>query len=65
MLDGSAIKEARVGKKMTQIELAKIAGVSHATISLLERNKRPNAGYDTVNRVYEVLQLKGGACYKT
>ena len=58
MLDGSVIKEARVKKKWTQCQLAKVARVSHVTISLLERNMRPNARYCTIDRVYDALQLE-------
>lgn len=58
MLDGSVLKEARVKKKWTQCQLAKKARVSNVTISLLERNMRPNARYSTIDRVYGALQLK-------
>jgi len=49
------IKEARLEKDISQDELAKRVGVSHATISKIE--SRHQVGLDTLILIYEALDL--------
>lgn len=54
-LIGTAIKETRKERKLTQEELGKLMGVQKAQISRLENNAS-NASIDTLIRVFSALK---------
>jgi DNA-binding XRE family transcriptional regulator len=54
---GTAIKEARMHKNLTQEQLGQIVGVQKAQISKLENNFT-NARFDTVIKVFNALNAK-------
>ncbi|MBK6264755.1 helix-turn-helix transcriptional regulator [Marivirga sp. S37H4] len=54
---GSAIKQARKKKKLTQSQLGELVGVKKAQISKLE-NSLTNARFDTVLKVFKALNAK-------
>jgi transcriptional regulator with XRE-family HTH domain len=56
-LIGTAIKETRKERKLTQEELGKRIGVQRAQISRLERNAG-NVSLDTLIRVFQALQAR-------
>ncbi len=54
---GSAIKETRKRRNLTQEQLGKMIGVQKAQISKLENNTT-NARFDTVLKVFHALNAK-------
>lgn len=54
---GELIKELRVERKMTQVELAQYAQVTLGTISKLENNKA-NVTIETLERVLSVFSYE-------
>ncbi|MGE4422354.1 MAG: helix-turn-helix domain-containing protein [Pseudodesulfovibrio sp.] len=56
---GANIKEARVRRGMTQVELATRASTSHAALGRLERGE-PSVGIGILVQVLDVLGLAGG-----
>ncbi len=54
-LIGKAIKQTRLERKMTQVELGKLIGVQKAQISRLESNTS-NVTIDTLMRVFKALK---------
>lgn len=56
-LIGSAIKQTRKERKLTQEDLGKLIGVQKAQISRLESNAS-NATIDTLMRVFSALKAK-------
>ncbi|MUM78488.1 helix-turn-helix domain-containing protein [Pseudodesulfovibrio sp. F-1] len=56
---GADIKEARVRRGMTQVELATRASTSHATLIRLERGE-PSVGLGILVQVLDVLGLVEG-----
>jgi transcriptional regulator with XRE-family HTH domain len=56
-LIGTAIKETRKERKLTQEELGKRIGVQRAQISRLEKNAG-NVSLDTLIRVFQALQAR-------
>ncbi|BDQ35440.1 helix-turn-helix domain-containing protein [Pseudodesulfovibrio portus] len=56
---GANIKEARVRRGMTQVELAMRASTSHATLIRLERGE-PSVGIGILVQVLDVLGLAEG-----
>jgi len=56
---GANIKEARVRRGMTQVELAKRASTSHAALGRLERGE-PSVGIGILAQVLDVLVLTEG-----
>jgi transcriptional regulator with XRE-family HTH domain len=55
---GGAIATARKGARLTQFELAKRAGVSRATIDLLENGRASEIGYSKLARILRVVGLE-------
>jgi transcriptional regulator with XRE-family HTH domain len=53
---GSAIQLARAKRRLSQVELAKRAGISVSYLSLLERNKR-DPPLSTVKKVADALGI--------
>ena len=51
------IREARIAKGMSQKELARLSGVSRATIIGLERGETSNTKMDTLRKLAEPLGL--------
>jgi transcriptional regulator with XRE-family HTH domain len=54
---GRSIAFARKEKRLTQLELAKKAGVSRPTIDLLENGRASEIGYSRLVRILAVLGL--------
>jgi transcriptional regulator with XRE-family HTH domain len=57
---GLAIAAARQQARLTQLELAKRAGVSRPTIVLLENGRATEIGYSKLVRILAVLGLEFG-----
>jgi len=57
---GLAIAAARKQGRLTQLELAKRAGVSRPTIVLLENGRATEIGYSKLVRILAVLGLEFG-----
>lgn len=55
---GTRIAAARKGKKFSQRELARKAGVSRATIDLLENGRAPEVGYSKLTRILAAIGLE-------
>jgi transcriptional regulator with XRE-family HTH domain len=55
---GSEITTARKGARLTQVELAERAGVSRATIDLLENGRAREIGYSKLARILFVVGLE-------
>lgn len=55
---GKQIATARKGRRLTQLELAKRAGVSRPTIDLLENGRATEIGYSKLARILSVLGLE-------
>ena len=55
---GRDIADARKGARLTQFELAKRAGVSRATIDLLENDRAREIGYSKLVRILHVVGLE-------
>jgi len=55
---GREIVTARKGARLTQFELAKRAGVSRATIDLLENGRAREIGYSKLARILLVVGLE-------
>lgn len=55
---GEQIATARRGRRFTQLELAKRAGVSRPTIDLLENGRATEIGYSKLVRILAVLGLE-------
>ena len=55
---GLALREQRKRRGLTQAELARQAGLSRATLSLLENGSVPELGIRKVIRVLELLGLE-------
>lgn len=53
---GNAIQMVRVKRKLSQVDLAKLAGISVSYLSLLERSKRDPA-LSTVESIAKALQM--------
>jgi len=53
---GLRIKTLRNNKKMTQVQLARLAGVSQATVSDYERDQVPNPRSNELMRIAAVLE---------
>ena len=51
------LKTARRLARLTQKQLATLAGVDHSTISMIEAGKRRNINYDTVIRICRALEI--------
>ena len=54
---GSAIKDARIERKLTQEQLGKLVGVQKAQISKLE-NSMSDARIETILKVFSALKAK-------
>ncbi|MDD2917305.1 MAG: helix-turn-helix transcriptional regulator [Candidatus Gracilibacteria bacterium] len=54
---GERIHELRRSKKLTQAELAKLAGIPSVSISMIERNRVGNPGFKTVLKICEALEI--------
>jgi transcriptional regulator with XRE-family HTH domain len=54
---GKQIATARRERRLTQLELAKQAGVSRPTIDLLENGRATEIGYSKLARILSVLGL--------
>jgi transcriptional regulator with XRE-family HTH domain len=55
---GKQIATARKERRLTQLELAKRAGVSRPTIDLLENGRAAEIGYSRLARILTVLSLE-------
>jgi transcriptional regulator with XRE-family HTH domain len=55
---GREIATARKSARLTQFELAKRAGVSRATIDLLENGRASEIGYSRLARILRVVGLE-------
>lgn len=55
---GKRVASARRDKGLTQLELAKKAGVSRPTIDLLENGRATEIGYSKLTRILAVLSLE-------
>jgi transcriptional regulator with XRE-family HTH domain len=53
------VKELRAQRHLTQEELAKISGVSHALISYIETGKRQRVSVLTLFKLEKSLRAKG------
>lgn len=51
------LKQLRNEKGLSQVGLAKLAGVNHSTISLLENGKRKFDQLDTLSRISGALDI--------
>ena len=58
MIIGKAIKKRRAAVGMSQAELADRAGVTQATISIIESGKRANPSWDTIVGIARALGCK-------
>jgi transcriptional regulator with XRE-family HTH domain len=57
-LSHNGIKILRERRRLTQIELSKISGVSRATIAALETGKRPRIRPSTRAKLARALRVK-------
>lgn len=55
---GQVIREARLHKRLTQVEAAQAAGLHPATVSSLERGQMPDIGVRKLNALLEVVGLE-------
>lgn len=55
---GREIATARKSARLTQLELAKRAGVSRATVDLLENGRASEIGYSKLARILRVVGLE-------
>jgi transcriptional regulator with XRE-family HTH domain len=55
---GSVIRAVRIRRSLTQTDVAKMAGVSHATISLLERGHFERLSMATIRRVAATVDVR-------
>jgi transcriptional regulator with XRE-family HTH domain len=55
---GIKIRQARKGKKLTQAQLANMAGISRKTLGQIETGTVPDIGIRKVMRMLEVLGLE-------
>jgi transcriptional regulator with XRE-family HTH domain len=55
---GREIATARKGARLTQLDLAKRAGVSRATVDLLENGRASEIGYSKLIRILRVVGLE-------
>jgi len=60
---GKQIAAARKERQLTQLELANLAGVSRATVDLLENGRATEIGYSRLTRILAAvgLELRLGA----
>ena len=59
MLDlGIKIRQARKEKRLTQAQLAELAGIARKTLSQIENGTVPDIGIRKVERTLEVLGLE-------
>lgn len=56
-LDGNAVRRIREEKKLTQLYVAKVVGVTTDTISRWENNRYPSVKRDNVIRLAEALEV--------
>jgi len=54
---GTIVKELRIRHRMSQRELAKLAGVSDPYIALLETNQRKNPSLAVLKRIAKALDV--------
>lgn len=54
---GENLKRLREDKELTQRELAKLSGINHSTISLLEAGRRPSPSIEVLNGLSEGLDI--------
>ena len=59
MTFGQLVKELRAQRQLTQEELAKISGVSHAVISYIETGRRPRVSILTLFKLEKSLRAQG------
>ena len=59
MTFGQLVKELRAQRHLTQEELAKISGVSHALISYMETGRRESVSVLTLFKLEKSLRAKG------
>ena len=52
-----SMKAARLAKKLTQVELAKLVGVDQTTVSDLECGRNTNPSWRTVKRIADALDV--------
>jgi len=55
---GSTIRQARKGKRLTQAQLAEMAGIARKTLSQIETGTVSDIGIRKVTRTLEVLGLE-------
>lgn len=55
---GQRIASARKQNRLTQLDLAKKAGISRSTIDLLENGRATEIGYSKLTRILAVLGLE-------
>jgi transcriptional regulator with XRE-family HTH domain len=55
---GTRIRQARKEKKLTQAQLASMAGIARKTLSQIETGTVPDIGIRKVERMLEVLGLE-------
>jgi transcriptional regulator with XRE-family HTH domain len=51
------LKELRLAKGWTQVELAERAGVRRATVSMLESGKTDSISFNTIDRLSRALEV--------
>ncbi|BCR05722.1 transcriptional regulator [Desulfuromonas versatilis] len=56
-LDGNAVRRIREEKKLTQLYVAKVVGVTTDTISRWENNRTPSVKRDNILRLAEALEV--------
>ncbi|ORJ62866.1 hypothetical protein B5V00_02075 [Geothermobacter hydrogeniphilus] len=58
LIDGAAIRRIRESKKLTQLYVAKVVGVTTDTISRWENNRYPSIKRDNVLRLADALEVE-------
>lgn len=51
------LKSCREERGITQVELAKLSGLSRATINKIENNEEVNVNTQTIAKIAEVLKM--------
>jgi len=60
---GNAITLVRARRRLTQAEVAKLAGLSVSYLSLLEQNKRTDPTLSTIQKLSEALGVPVGVLF--
>src|SRR4051795_13346819 len=55
---GAAVRQVRIRRDLRQLDLARLAGISRATVSRIERGHLGSLSVDTVRRVAGALDIR-------